>query len=1070
MSYQPQFNGWETLTLADLLVAYRKVKADCFFENCFPTAINFAEYEQDLLGKLKSLLKRLQENKGFGKLDDLLGPCRLLPKKLGIKVKEGVQNSHTHFSDPDRAFEYLHHTNHLIPEFRIVGDFPVETHIISALWINMIGHKFDACLDDKLVFGARLKRVRNDDELDKKAPKLFHITAVGSFTPYFKNYQQWRNGGLKAIRSELEHDRPIIAVSLDLKSYYHLLDPSFIATEEFQKEIGLEGKFNEQERDFTNQLAQLLFKWSNKAALFAQTLQGKKKTSVNGGLTIGLTASRIISNVLLQKWDRLIREKLTPIHYGRYVDDMFLVLHDPGSNVIKDALTFMDFLQKRLGSDVLTDGKGKDKDIWTINLGSSYQGKSKIQLQANKQKLFILDGQAGCDLLDSIEKEIRDLSSEYRLMPAPDQLEHTTAARVLSAAGNIGEEADTLRRADGLTIRRLSWSIQLRHVETLAHDLPAHEWKKQRDEFYAFAHNHVLRADKIFAQYQYLPRLLGFAIGLKDWRQAEAIVRKSLDAFVLLSKHAETKMVINGVECVADPDIIWRYAKGSLTWAFIDAVARCYPVDLLNEDNPGNKVRRLAKVFMSQLLAELVTIEDLFESKFDSEDFHKKAPLLAWTDLAKTPYKKLLKDLLSNNSNAYSSECIRRELQIAHVFQDSELLSWIDLKSFLKASRYARLNENKKLKNKFEPITPFLLPTRPYSPEEISGLIPECIGFGKAPLQLWARYVRALRGVWINPALLNGEAELEKEKLTDELKRPSVTVGVGKSKKIRIAITNLATADTCWAASACDKPELSLERYTKLSDLVNQAIKLKPKPDYLILPELSLPLRWVNSISNRLQGSGISLIAGTEYRHAETKTIFSQACLTLTDARLGYPCSLRIWQPKLEPAVGEDKELISKFGKSWKKFSDKEKQKPVYSHNGFSFGVMICSELQNSKARIAFQGEVDALLVLAWNKDLDTFSALVESAALDIHAYTVLVNNRNYGDSRVRAPSKESFERDLARLRGGKNDFCVMVELDIEKLRAFQSRAKRWTENGDPFKPTPEGFKISKARRYLPPK
>ena len=162
--------------------------------------------------------------------------------------------------------------------------------------------------------------------------------------------------------------------------------------------------------------------------------------------------------------------------------------------------------------------------------------------------------------------------------------------------------------------------------------------------------------------------------------------------------------------------------------------------------------------------------------------------------------------------------------------------------------------------------------------------------------------------------------------------------------------------------------------------------------------------------------------------------------------------------------------LISKFGKSWKKFSDKEKQKPVYSHNGFSFGVMVCSELQNSKARIAFQGQVDALLVLAWNKDLDTFSSLVESAALDIHAYTILVNNRNYGDSRVRVPAKESFELDLARLRGGENDFCVMVELDIEKLRAFQSRAKRWAEPDDPFKPTPEGFKISKARKYLPPK
>lgn len=1071
MSYHPQFRGWEALTLADLLVAYRKAKADCFFENCFPTAIKFAEYERNLLDNLKTLLERLQSNKGFSELDDLLGPCRLLPKKLGNQPKKNSQNGHTHFSDPDRAFAYLHHTNELIPEFRIVGDFPVETHIISALWINMVGHLFDACLDDKLVFGARLKRIRNDDKLNKKAPKLFHITAIGSFTPYFNKYQQWRNNGLKAIRTELEQERPIIAVSLDLKSYYHLLDPRFIANKDFQYEIGLEGKLNEQECDFTNQLAHLLVKWSDKASLFAKKLQGKKKTPVNGGLTIGLTASRIISNVLLQKWDRLIREKLTPIYYGRYVDDMFLVLHDPGFNVIKDASTFMGFLQKRMGSDVLSEGKGKKEGIWTINLGESYQGQSKVQLQANKQKLFILDGQAGCDLLDSIEKEIRDLSSEYRLMPAPDQLEHTTAARVLSAAGNIGEEADTLRRADGLTIRRLSWSIQLRHVETLAHDLPAHEWKKQRDEFYEFAHNHILRPEKIFAQYQYLPRLLGFAIGLKDWHQAEAIVRRSLEAFDLLSKHTESKMVINGVKCEIDSENIWCHTKGSLTWAFIDAAARYYPIDLLNGDKPGNKVRRLAKVFMTQLLGELVTFGDFLEFEFDSDDFHKKAPLLAKADLARTPYKKLLNELLSNNVNGYSHEFKRREIELVSVFKESELLNWNDLKSFLKASQNARLNENKQLQYKFEPITPFLLPTRPFSPEEISELVPECIGFGKVPLERWASYVRVLRGVWINPVLLNVETEHDEEKNKGKLKLPSVTVGIKKNKKILVAITNLATSDNCWASSACNKPELSLERYTQLSDLVNQAIKLKPKkPDYLIMPELSLPLRWVNSISNRLQGSGISLIAGTEYRHVGTKIIYSQACLTLTDARLGYPCALRIWQPKLEPAVGEDKELISKFDKNWKHFTKQEKQKPVYSHNGFSFGVMVCSELQNSKARIAFQGQVDALLVLAWNKDLDTFSSLVESAALDIHAYTILVNNRNYGDSRVRVPAKESFERDLARLRGGKNDFCVMVELDIEKLRAFQSRAKRWAEPDDSFKPTPEGFKISKVRKHLPPK
>lgn len=131
---------------------------------------------------------------------------------------------------------------------------------------------------------------------------------------------------------------------------------------------------------------------------------------------------------------------------------------------------------------------------------------------------------------------------------------------------------------------------------------------------------------------------------------------------------------------------------------------------------------------------------------------------------------------------------------------------------------------------------------------------------------------------------------------------------------------------------------------------------------------------------------------------------------------------------------------------------------------------MVCSELQNSKARVDFQGNIDALMVLSWNKDLETFSALIESAALDVHAYTILANNRKYGDSRVRAPSKEPYMRELARVRGGDNDFIIAATLDIDALRAFQSRAKRWPQSDDLFKPLPEGFKLSHRRRRLPPK
>ena len=96
--------------------------------------------------------------------------------------------------------------------------------------------------------------------------------------------------------------------------------------------------------------------------------------------------------------------------------------------------------------------KDNDNHLWEIQLDKQIVRDTQIQLQPDKQKLFFLNGRAGIDLLDSIEKQINELSSEYRLMPSPDKLDKSTAAKVLSATGKDGESADTLRSADRLTI------------------------------------------------------------------------------------------------------------------------------------------------------------------------------------------------------------------------------------------------------------------------------------------------------------------------------------------------------------------------------------------------------------------------------------------------------------------------------------------------------------------------------------------------------------------------------------------------------------------------------------------
>ena len=73
--------------------------------------------------------------------------------------------------------------------------------------------------------------------------------------------------------------------------------------------------------------------------------------------------------------------------------------------------------------------------------------------------------------------------------------------------------------------------------------------------------------------------------------------------------------------------------------------------------------------------------------------------------------------------------------------------------------------------------------------------------------------------------------------------------------------------------------------------------------------------------------------------------------------------------------------------------------------------------------------------------------------------------NRLYGDSRIRAPYKDSWKRDIVRVKGGEHDYFVIGEIDVPALRRFQSHHR---SPDKPYKPVPDGFKIAGIRRVLP--
>jgi hypothetical protein len=289
-------------------------------------------------------------------------------------------------------------------------------------------------------------------------------------------------------------------------------------------------------------------------------------------------------------------------------------------------------------------------------------------------------------------------------------------------------------------------------------------------------------------------------------------------------------------------------------------------------------------------------------------------------------------------------------------------------------------------------------------------------------------------------------------------------------KSIKVAVPSYLTTDAQYKSALLGKSDLSLERYEGLTTLINSIIERVPNVDYIALPECSVPFNWAFSIAKSLSRVGVSFLCGIE-PFPRKKQYRNDALVSLSTTFGGYRSSIIFRQPKIQLA---HKEAASVASAKLHKYSPPKHPlgRPIYEHGDFIFSVLLCSDLTDINNRRALQGEIDGLFVLEWNPDVDTFSYLVESASHDLHAPIVQINNRQYGDSRVRAPYKTDYKRDVVRIKGGDTDFYAIASFDHHQLRKFQKTPPKLRVDkplakmakGEVFKPVPIGYKLSRRR------
>ncbi|MDD2950361.1 MAG: hypothetical protein PHU29_06185, partial [Sulfuricurvum sp.] len=755
------------------------------------------------------------------------------------------------------------------------------------------------------------------------------------------------------------------------------------------------------------------------------------------------------ANAVMKNFDDEVEQYLAPAYYGRYVDDILLELSDPGK--VTSGKDVIDWLASKKIPSLVDDGDG-------LLFRNRTQ---ELRFKKSKQKIFFLDKNADLSLLEAMEAEIHSVSSEWRFMPDIASDHSTLLKKIIGFYSDGKEFNDALRKIDAITMKRLGLSLLLSHAHALNEYISPSEWKEKRIEIYKLLSNHIFIPKNFFDNYLFVHRIFRLMIHSGDGEEALCFLNDIQKTFDLLNNESKRKR-----ESSLKSKMIWSKFGDFHQTMFQEIFIESFSLD--------NKMsKKYAKKIIDELFSDSACLYDSIMDYLAN----KKVNIDSDED------EELESDFINaddiNINEEQSLITIMEEINQDLFFCDLSFDGYasISTRAMLigkKKSLFEKLSKNRKLfiqelsssnpvlDNFIEKVAesksrltldlfPLVFPTRMLSPLDVSIVYP--FENTKEYLENFYDFIDALRGT-------HSKDDEKKENFDNEIVEvPYSLLKQTTSKKV--GITNYQVDDKEWYDAVKNKHDRSLSRYCKLEQIVNEAVK--KKPHYLVLPELAIPREWAWLISRKLIVNGISLITGVEYLHNTikgNKVVSNSLMMFLITDEFGYKSARMFRQDKVEGAHRESIEVRNISGavlKADRKFQEKY----IYKHGDFYFAGLICNELTDVSHRSSFRGKIDNLFIIEWNQDIKSFNSLVEASALDIHCYISQVNNRKYGDSRIRAPYKEDYEKDIVRVFGGNHDYLVVGEIDVKKLREFQSYKISPTT---PFKPVPAGYIMLPSR------
>ncbi len=950
--------------------SYRKFKSQVYFQNSlsykkkeialfenqsdsFENA--FVELEAAISSKNMDYFKTL-----FQKIDTFI-----VPKKINEKSNDTslIENRNV-----DERVE--------INEVNFHFDSPIEINILDVFYTIEVASFLNSkrVLQNEYWYANKFHR----DLFDYNSEPNYKNLNIHTY--YFSQYKKWKNDAIYCSEKLYNSKKDSSIISLDITGYYYFVDA------DIEKILFNHGITLPDELTFLTKVMQEMFHYySALVALYRIDLKGKVF------LPIGLNVSYLFANLYLSSFDESVNKICS--HYGRYVDDIILVIDNCNyTNLKQFANDYPQIFKVDVGGDVVL-----------TNFPSLRIKKDKFRIIRNFH-----DGSS--EIFTRLKTEERTIS-EYNLFPS-------FSANINSIINDIYEKQEYIKFRDFHKIQ----VDQSKIGKTINGLITATKGTKIQNKasFNRYSNNllEALSPSAIVLTCMKMEKLLllfGYLENMRAFNKVKSKIRKTIKHIKFLPNDYTKTMYGDGRS--KNKKVLEERIKKSLQFLFENALC-CFGA------LTGNT--RIAKD-ISPLVVQMYRFSNLFDLA------PVRYPLINFTNLTKSNF-----DYRIINFQLF----VDATMQGYNSFQIQYSPYYLNLNDYLWAMETSELVT----KGKYD------IEALYNSYYEKIGIY-----FDSHKVELAFnvdqnnRYKLTTITIKNNPLFFNistdtnniaiavGSINLDMMDITYKEKKkrnPKILLNTKDlGSDVKSAVIRLLN-DSYYRDFKKNRENLkkvNIQGPVEQGASENTENEKRPV-DYILFPESFLPLPWIKLIDKFSRETLTTIVTGIRYV-VYKGTVFNLVATEIPyfDQNMHKQSLIVIRDKNIMPL--KERNVLHDSGYLIK-------EKDIYDYvlfkkDNVNFAPLICYEATDIDARSLFKNKTNYIFTIAFNQDVNYFNSIGMSTSRDLFCFYIECNSSKYG-STAYAPYKTKYIP-IASDKGNAREHMQIVFTNLNALNEYKN-------------------------------